>query len=224
MGCSPTFTQETVPAALREEHALAPDHWAVLHILEGRVRFVDLATNVEREVSAPDLVIIAPEAPHKLSLDGPVTCRIDFFRDIGDREVERTVLSKARDEVKLSFERCEASGNFTERFYEIFLDASPEIAPFFADTDFDKQHKLLRATVKIMVSHDVADPNMRSTLERIGKSHGRSQLNIPPKLYEIWLDSVCETVKALDTEWTGDLEKSWRTRLRDAMQIITAAY
>ena len=39
-----------------------------------------------------------------------------------------------------------------------------------------------------------------------------------------WLDSICETAKALDPEWSDDLDRHWRARLRPGMQIIMAAY
>ena len=101
------------------------------------------------------------------------------------------------DEVRQSFERCEAAGDFAARFYEALLAASDEIAPLFARTDFEQQRKLLRASVYIMVTRDVEDARARTTLERIGRSHGRSELNIRPELYELWLDSVCDTVKTM---------------------------
>jgi len=56
-----------------------------------------------------------------------------------------------------SFKRCEAFGDFSEKFYEVFLSASPDIAPFFANTEFGKQRKLLRATANIMVTRDIED-------------------------------------------------------------------
>ena len=80
-GQSRTFDASTVPEALTHEHALAPGRWGTLHILEGSVFFIDLRTGIEREVNAPDQVVIAPEAPHKLRLAGPISCRIDFFRE-----------------------------------------------------------------------------------------------------------------------------------------------
>ena len=80
-GQSRTFDASSVPEALTHEHALAAGRWGALHILEGSVFFTDLTTGIEREVTAPDRVVIAPEAPHKLRLAGPVSCRIDFFRE-----------------------------------------------------------------------------------------------------------------------------------------------
>ena len=83
-GASPTFTQNTLPAALQAEHTLAPGHWAVLNVIEGSLRFVYLETNEERLISAPDSVTIHPGLPHRVALEGRLRCRIDFFREAPD--------------------------------------------------------------------------------------------------------------------------------------------
>ena len=61
-------------------------------------------------------------------------------------------------------------------------------------------------------------------MNHLGEAHSRAKRNIAPRLYELWLDSICETVKALDREWTAELEAHWRVRMRAGMQIIMAAY
>ena len=78
---SPVFTQDTLPDALQAEHTLAPGHWAVLNVLEGSLRFVNLETSEEQLISAPDLVTIHPGLPHRVAIEGPLRCRIDFFRE-----------------------------------------------------------------------------------------------------------------------------------------------
>ncbi len=126
--------------------------------------------------------------------------------------------------IRASFDRCEAAGDFAERFYEVFLNSSPEIAPLFAKTDFKQQRKLLRASVYIMVTRDVDDPTAHDMLERIGHSHARAKLNIRPDLYALWLDSLCETVKGMDSEWTPALEQSWRDDMAPGIALITSLY
>ena len=123
-----------------------------------------------------------------------------------------------------SFKRCEASGDFAEKFYEVFLSASPEIAPFFANTEFSKQRKLLRATVYVLVTRDVDDPKARDQLNKVGRSHSRSQLDIRPELYDVWLDSLCKTVGEMDPKWGADLENAWRERMQRGIAVIAAAY
>ena len=223
-GSSLEFIEDTIPDALQKKHALGPGHWGVLHVFAGSVRFVDLATGAESEVTAPDHAVIRPEMPHHLRLTGPVQCRIDFFRKLDDDSDMRTPGSFAEGEVRESFARCEAAGDFAETFYQTFIQSSPAIAPFFAQTEFGRQRQLLRDSVYLMVTHDVSDPDMRALLDKLGNLHSRAGRNIAPKLYEIWLDSICATVKELDPEWTQSLEDHWRVRLRAGMQIIMAAY
>ena len=50
-------------------------------MLEGSLRFVNLKTGEEQLVSAPDRVTIRPGLPHRVALEGPLCCRIDFYRE-----------------------------------------------------------------------------------------------------------------------------------------------
>jgi tellurite methyltransferase len=81
---SPIFTKDTIPDALQQEHALAPGHWGVLNILEGSLRFRNLETGEDHTISAPGRITIHPRMRHRVATDGPVRCRIDFFRDKRD--------------------------------------------------------------------------------------------------------------------------------------------
>ena len=80
-GRSLEFTSDTLPEALQREHKLGDGRWGVLHVFEGSLVFVDLASGNERLVAAPDRVVIQPRIPHKVVVGGPVRCRIDFFRE-----------------------------------------------------------------------------------------------------------------------------------------------
>ena len=223
-GGSLNFTADTVPDAFKTEHQLAEGRWGVLHVFEGSLQYVDLSTDKEFEVVAPDLVMIRPNVPHFLRISGPVLCRVDFFSEVSTDSTMRTPGSYAEDEVRFSLERCRTHGEFGEVFYEIFLNASQEIPHHFANTEFLRQRSVLHDSVGMMVEHDVSEPPMREMLQRLGETHSRGNRNIQPRLYELWLDSVCETVKLLDPDWDEDLERLWRVRLRPGMQIIMAAY
>ncbi len=79
-GTSPVFERESLPSALQREHALADDFWGVLRVLAGSVKFEDLGTGHIREIVAPGRQVIRPRSPHRLIADGPLRCRIDFFK------------------------------------------------------------------------------------------------------------------------------------------------
>ena len=218
------FTEDTIPAALQREHTLAPGHWGVLHVFEGSIRFVDLETAVERVVTAPDLITIHPGAPHRVVVESRLRCRVDFFRDLDAEESMRTPGAFADEAVRLSLERCESSGDFADVFYRNFLNCSPEVAPYFAETDFARQRQVLRESVHMMVTRDVGDADMREMADRLGRTHSREARNIRTAMYELWLDSICAAAQALDPEWDDSLERKWRVRLRAGMQIVMAAY
>lgn len=78
-GSSRTFTLETLPAALQTDHDLRAGRWGVFRLLEGSVTFVDLEAGEELLLKAPAAHAIAPQARHHLRVQGPLTCRIDFF-------------------------------------------------------------------------------------------------------------------------------------------------
>ena len=167
---------------------------------------------------------IPPEAPHRVVVEQAVSCRVDFFREPAAAAPMRTPGSYAEEAVLSSLERCGAAGDFGEAFYEFFLRSSPEVAPYFAETDFGRQRQVLLESVRTLVSRDVAEPEVREMLDRLGRAHSREGRNVLPRLYELWLDSVCEAVKSLDPDWSQDLERGWRVRLRPGIQVIMAAY
>ena len=189
------FTETTNPDALQRRHALGADRWGVLHVFEGRLRFVDLESCDQRFVSAPDHVTIKPQVPHRVEVDGCVGCRMDGFRDLDVEDWLRTPGAFADTDVHLSFQRCEANGDFAEVFYRSFMGASPEIPPYFEATDFDRQRRVLRDSVHMMVTRDVAESEIREAIERLGMAHSRSGRSIRSKLYELWLDSACQMAK-----------------------------
>ncbi|MCA8926247.1 MAG: DUF1971 domain-containing protein [Planctomycetes bacterium] len=79
VGSSRTFTLETLPAALQEDHSLRAGRWGQFVLEEGSVTFVDLERGEELKLTAPATHPIAPQARHHLRVDGPLTCRIDFY-------------------------------------------------------------------------------------------------------------------------------------------------
>ena len=75
------FTDADMPNALLREHALGQGHWGVLRVLEGTMTFVDMGTNEEFPVSAGESVPIHPQEPHRVIVNGPVRCRLEFYAE-----------------------------------------------------------------------------------------------------------------------------------------------
>jgi hemoglobin len=80
LGCSPTFTAETVPEALLQRHATAPDCWAELVVGSGQLLYTDLDSGDQQLLQAGDRLVIPPARPHRVAVDGPVGFRLEFYR------------------------------------------------------------------------------------------------------------------------------------------------
>ncbi|MEM7198885.1 MAG: DUF1971 domain-containing protein [Planctomycetota bacterium] len=81
VGQSPEFTQDSVPDALLTEHQTAAGRWALLEVLAGALSFVDLVDHESRRVDTGQSVVIEPERPHKVSVQGAVRFRLSFFKE-----------------------------------------------------------------------------------------------------------------------------------------------
>jgi len=79
-GSSRFFDEKTIPPPLLESHTLSEGKWAVIVLLEGSVWYVDLERNEETLISSKEKYVVAPNAPHKLRIEEPMSCRIDFYK------------------------------------------------------------------------------------------------------------------------------------------------
>ena len=75
---SPEFTQDTIPQALRQAHETTHDTWAVIHVLEGRLRYriISPPSEIVLEPGRPGL--IEPKVKHYVEPLGPVRFYLEF--------------------------------------------------------------------------------------------------------------------------------------------------
>jgi hemoglobin-like flavoprotein len=128
------------------------------------------------------------------------------------------------DAVTASYHRCRASAGFTDTFYAHFLRKSPEVAERFRGTDFTRQKLMLRESLLAMLLVNLGSEDARKEIERLAERHGRRGLNIPPPLYDLWLDALCEAVAIHDPKFTDSLGKQWRVAMRPGIQLIVGKY
>ena len=128
------------------------------------------------------------------------------------------------DTVKQSYGRACLNPNLIERFYTIFLESHPDIKPRFRNTDFTKQRQLLKTGVIIMLGHLEGKSVWTEHLNKIAEKHSKQHLNIPPALYQYWIDSLICAVKEYDAQWTPEIERSWKKVLRAGVDSITEYY
>jgi tellurite resistance-related uncharacterized protein len=75
---TPVFTEATLPAGLRHRHQTKPGVWALITVLEGRLRLRRLASGAESDLGPTAPAAIAPEEPHEVEPLGPVRFFIEF--------------------------------------------------------------------------------------------------------------------------------------------------
>jgi hemoglobin-like flavoprotein len=123
-----------------------------------------------------------------------------------------------------SLTRCLGIPAFLDRFYEVFVGASPEIAEKFKNTNFARQKVALGQSLYLMVMAAEGGEAAVAYLDRIAERHARNALDIRPELYDIWLDALIATARELDSEFDDETEAVWREMIRPGMEIMRSRY
>ena len=77
------FDAESLPKGLLAEHRLKRGSWGRLTVISGSVTFQwDDADRESRVLVQGDMLLIPPEVPHHLELQGAVELAIEFLREI----------------------------------------------------------------------------------------------------------------------------------------------
>jgi len=126
--------------------------------------------------------------------------------------------------VESSYDRCLENDEFFDSFYKTFLAKAEEIPPLFAGTDFRKQKQMIRMSVRMLVRLGLGEEGTKLAIRKLGASHSRSQHNIRPELYELWLDALCESIAQHDPECTPELEQKWRDTMHAGIEMMISMY
>jgi hemoglobin-like flavoprotein len=126
------------------------------------------------------------------------------------------------DIVMQSYGRCCKVELFFEDFYSLFLQSSDEVRSKFVNTNMPAQRALLRQGIMnlVMVSRGMPDTKLR----QLGKTHSREGFNIPPHLYQLWVDALLSTIKRHDNEHSLDVHNAWIHVLNRGIEVIQSYY
>jgi hemoglobin-like flavoprotein len=127
--------------------------------------------------------------------------------------------------VESSLERCATNPRFLERFYDLFLEASPAVREKFKDTNFQRQRRMVQASLHGVISfvrygEAWPDPYLREVAE----THSRRDLDIAPELYELWLQSLLQAVGEHDSQHTAAIHYAWQRVMREGIRFFTSRY
>lgn len=124
-----------------------------------------------------------------------------------------------------SLVRCQAQAGFLDRFYEIFLASSPMVRAKFSNTDFVHQKRALRMSLHAMAlaaEDEVAGP--AKYLESFAERHSGRSLNIGAEYYDLWLDSLLQTVRETDPECSAEVLQSWERVMMVGIGYLLSRY
>lgn len=78
---SSVFDETSLPDALRNDHRTKAGSWGLLRVLEGEVRLVFIDPPSEHHVTPGHPAVIPPQAIHHVVPLGPMTMRVEFYRE-----------------------------------------------------------------------------------------------------------------------------------------------
>jgi hemoglobin-like flavoprotein len=122
-----------------------------------------------------------------------------------------------------SIERCSGKPEFLRRFYTLFLASSDAVAKKFARTDLQKQARMLKTSLYIMMLSG-GESERAIHLERLAGRHSRAELDIRPELYDLWLDRLVAAVKEFDPLFGAETETAWRRVLQPGIDFMKSRY
>lgn len=120
-----------------------------------------------------------------------------------------------------SYRRCQGEP-FFQAFYHRLLGADPAVREKFANTDFERQNRLLQHGIGLLLSFG-RRPNPM-LLARIAERHSSRDLDIAPALHEYFVDSLIETVREYDAACTPAVEDAWRVAVAPGIEFIVSRY
>jgi len=134
---------------------------------------------------------------------------------IGNDATTHDAIQRTRE----SLGRCVACETFLQRFYELFMASSQEVAELFRKTDFERQKRVLRDSLYVMlVAAGTTKGPAHDEVKRLARLH--RDMAVTHDMFTLWLDALIEAAREHDTHFTVELENDWRLSLSGPMELM----
>lgn len=120
-----------------------------------------------------------------------------------------------------SLRRC-ASDAFFQAFYKRLLKSDAATRAKFAQTDFERQNKLLQHGLGLLFTF--AKRRNPALLERIAMRHSKADLDIPPAHYAHFEESLVLTVREFDPHCSAEVEDAWHRSIAPGIAFMAAQH
>jgi hypothetical protein len=125
-----------------------------------------------------------------------------------------------------SLKRCLGAPDFLLDFYGLFMASSDDVRRRFQNTDFKVQTRVLADSLWVMAN--VAQSERKSPawgdLARVAERHSRRDLDIPPPLYDVWLNCLVQAALKHDPAFTPAIETAWRETLAVGIEYMRSKH
>ncbi len=120
--------------------------------------------------------------------------------------------------------RCQANPQFLNRFYNKFVIANPAVRKKFAHTDMEDQKMMLHASLYMIGLATQGNRAASMYLDNIAKRHSKADLDIPAELYDLWLETLLQTVSETDDSFDEQTEAAWREVMQYGIDFMESHY
>lgn len=125
---------------------------------------------------------------------------------------------------KDSLERCQADPHFLSVFYQKFVISNPEVREKFSNTDMNQQKVMLHASLYMIMLATQGNEAASVYLDSVAKRHAKSELDIRPELYALWLETLIATVSEIDPDFNNKVETAWRDIMTFGIEYMLSKY
>lgn len=133
-------------------------------------------------------------------------------------------MQQAMAEARASYDRCAQVPRFVDDFYARLFEVAPKAKERFAQTDFERQRKLLRHAIGLLLSFPAESDGEPTILTRLAERHSRRDLGVDPSFYPPFLESLIDTVKRHDPACTPAVEQAWRATVAKGFAYMQSRY
>jgi len=113
-----------------------------------------------------------------------------------------------------SYKRVSRHPGFMDRFYQRFMASHPDVPARFEKVDMERQRFLVGRSVTMLLQHASGVDQVTGHLGETARRHGPGDLDIPPYLFDHWIDALVDTVAECDPEFHPDLRTAWHELMR----------
>ena len=101
------------------------------------------------------------------------------------------------------------------------MASSPKVAELFQKTDFERQKRMLRDSLYVMlVAAGTTQGPAHDEIERLAKRH--HELGVTDDMLALWMNALVTAAREHDTHFTDELESDWRASMSGPIELMKA--